>query len=266
MDWKRIKTIFILTFLLLDIFLVYQLSNEIKENEYKPLVSESDEEILKSLKYDTKIPKIDEKLTLISAKNISFSKESFTDMKDKLTIQETVGSSIHATLKNPYPITRSSDDIEDQLNSFLDEYVFYGYEYSLWDISKDDQTIVFNQYFSERPIFFDYSKIDTIPNGILELELNDKDQITGYKQTYLLISNQGDAQKIIPAEEALIKLFNYGYVKHDSVVEDIDLGYFSLISIENIQVFSPTWHIQISGLSYMVNAIDGTVTEYTEAE
>lgn len=269
MDWKRIKTIFILTFLLLDIFLVVQLKEEITDNhQFKPMVSESDVEILKDIKYDNgvKIPKVDEKFTFISAKNTDLSNENFADLKEKITVGETVGDSIHVKLNEPYPIsllTNSRDELATQLTSFLQEYVLYGKEYKSWSVSEDGQTIIFNQFYNNRPIFFDYSKI---PNGIVVLELNKKGEITGYKQTYLLISKQGNSQKIIPAEEALIKLFNYGYVTHDSVVEDIDLGYYSLISIENIQVFSPNWNIQVNGESYMVNAIDGTVTELKETE
>lgn len=271
MDWKRIKTIFILTFFLLDIFLLVQLKGEITESKYKPMVSESDEEILKDIKYDVKIPKYDEKFTLISAKNEGFSKEILLDKgkKNNITIEETVGSSIHVKLNEPFPVnlaTDNEDEMKLQLATFLQEYCPNGAEYRLWSISEDKQTIIMNQYYNNKPIFFDYSKINIIPNGIVELELNNNGEITGFNQTYLLISKQGNAQKIIPAEEAIIKLFNFGYILQDSVVENIELGYFSLISIENIQVFAPTWLIQISGKSYMVNAIDGTVTEYTETE
>jgi regulatory protein YycI of two-component signal transduction system YycFG len=244
-----------------------QLKDEQQENELKQMVSESMEEKLKDIEYEVEIPKIEGKFTLISAKNDNLPKADFSSLEEKLTIEKTAGNSTYLTLIEPYPIHFSNNkELKVQIDLFLKEYVLYGNEYRLWKISEDNQSIILHQTYNQRPIFFGYDKIQTTPNGVLEMRLNEDGEIFQYKQTYLLISKQGNEQKVLSVEEAMINLFRNGYANRDSVVNKMELGYYSLISIENTQVFSPTWHIQVNERSYMVNAVDGTITEYNETE
>ena len=76
MDWSRIKTIFILTFLVLDVYLVYQFMNTRNAAQYEIPKEASLEEKLKNddIQYSD-LPEVNEKERYISVRPKVFTTE-----------------------------------------------------------------------------------------------------------------------------------------------------------------------------------------------
>ena len=91
MDWSKIKTIFILTFLVLDIYLMYEFFKLKEASEFEPVAQASLEKQLKSaeITFESPLPKSNPKDRYLRAKPVEFEIENLEDLKDtKLEGQE----------------------------------------------------------------------------------------------------------------------------------------------------------------------------------
>src|SRR5437763_15821788 len=107
MDWSKIKTIFIITFLILDVYLLYQFLKIRDANKYEVITEASVEEKLKAdeIQY-VELPKAVIKDQYLSAKPKLFNKGDlaklkgqFAKVKDGTTIESTVEKPIQISSK-----------------------------------------------------------------------------------------------------------------------------------------------------------------------
>lgn len=259
MDWSRIKTIFIITFLLLDIFLAYEVIAKRSRNQLDVLTDTSIEEKLEAdeIKY-VDLPKEVVKDTYISAQSKTITDEELKQLKlskkqeitliNSVTIQSKVKEELYVPEKNK----------QFFFNQFLKEYVYNGEQYQYWKVDENEKSVYFFQKYKGKVIYYNNS-------AMVILKYDDENKVIGYEQTMLAhitdMEPTGGSQELIPAIKALEILYEKNEIPSKSKVTKVELGYFKLIPDEtDIQVITPTWHFVVNDESDLfVNAIEGQV-------
>jgi regulatory protein YycI of two-component signal transduction system YycFG len=254
MDWSKIKTIFILTFLALDIYLLYEFLKIRDLNKFESVPKTSFEEELAAEHIKVAVlPKNPIKEMYISAKSKKFTEDEIKKLKDQnVTItNETI---IQSVLRTPQKILEEFEQAE--LITFLNNRVLYGDKYIFWEKDKEQRTITYYQQYQNKTL---YNNI----NGKLVLYLNDKNEITSYKQTYIEeIEQLSEKQEILPAMDAIETLFDNGKLPANSNISKAELGYYTLVQLTSSQVLTPTWRFVVDGeKDLFVNAFEGQIIE-----
>ncbi|WLR50836.1 two-component system regulatory protein YycI [Bacillus tianshenii] len=262
MDWNKIKTIFILTFLILDLFLVFQFID--KRNASSQLSWIRETKIEEQLQAENiSYPDIPEET--VEEPFIRAEKKKFTRQElEKLTHQTITlihDGPIVSILDKPYPL--HENNVEDRLEEFLESYVYDGREYKVWKWNKETNKLLLFQTYNDRMIYYN-------ENGLLSIQLDEKNQIIGYEQAHLEniqeVDDEGNNQDILQGIRALESLYRKNYLTYGSNVSNIELGYYKVVPLSgDVQFFAPTWHIQINEeTNYFVNAIEGQIMELVE--
>ncbi|KRG07965.1 two-component system regulatory protein YycI [Lederbergia galactosidilytica] len=253
MDWGKIKAIFIIAFLILDIFLLTQL--QVKREQYEVTSDTTLEEKLKAdgIEYG-ELPKEIVEDHYLSANTMVFKKEMFKDLKDQ-HIQLDDGTMIHSQLKKPLLV----EDFEEfsDLDKFVKENVLNGEQYAFWSYDEDDYVITYYQQVEDKFIFMNQS-------AQLTFHLNIDGEITSYDQTMLdNIETISDKEEVLAPIRAIEALYHRGALSNSKV--EVDLGYYTLVNMEATQVLTPTWHVLVEKdgeqMDMLVNAYEGTVIQ-----
>ncbi|RHW40406.1 hypothetical protein D1B31_12735 [Neobacillus notoginsengisoli] len=259
MDWSRIKTIFIITFLILDVYLLYQFMVKHDANQFEVKKDATVEEQLKTdeITYN-EMPKTTIKDQYLSARIKEFTEEETEKLKGQTVtiVQKTILSS---TLEKPYQLDSNFEPVS--LSGFISEYVLNGSDYLYWDKDDKEKTITYFQQFQNK--FFYKNK-----NGMLVFHLNKNNQIVGYEQTYLEeIEKLSAKEEVIQPLKALGVLRQKGLLETKSTITKVELGYSTIVPLASSQVFAPTWRFVVNDKrSLFVNAFEGQVIDFTSEE
>lgn len=257
MQWGQIKTLFILCFLVLNIYLIYQFLE--KQNEADLRVKEApDASIETRLKNeDIKIGDLpDEEIreSFISVKQEKFTEENKKDIKS-LQNQESVvieDKLVLSKFEKPIKVPDNAKDTE--IATTVKQYVLDGNDYTFWDWNKELNVLILFQKKSGQPVFFNQS-------GLLLVYLNDKNEMSFYTQTRLSEPDgkNTDKKKLIKAIRAVETLFKSNKLQSGDKVTKANIGFFTRVPFDNgVQVFVPTWKITVNDeRNYFVNALEG---------
>src|SRR5690606_4155581 len=113
-DWNRIKSIFIIAFLILDLFLFSQLMTKTRQFEMKRDAS-VEENLKADIQYEN-LPKDVVSDHYMSANTKVFTDEELKKIDGKIEYQED-GATIHVILDKPIAVNEKQDFIE--LNDFV---------------------------------------------------------------------------------------------------------------------------------------------------
>ncbi|PEJ58663.1 transcriptional regulator [Bacillus sp. AFS002410] len=255
MDWSRIKTIFILTFLVLDIFLAIQFYQKRSSDQFDTMAESSIEEQLKEndITYVT-LPKNTLKESYISGNSKDFSKKVMADRKGQdIQIYKDV---LQSELKKPVPIAENNRTLF--LENFVKEYVWNGNSYHYCQTDQNTKTIYFCQTYKDRLIY-------NISSSVVILNYNDKNEIYGYKQKFLEnlkeMVDKKNVQEALPAIKAIENLYVKDELKPSDRITKIDFGYYTVIPLSTgVKFIAPAWHIVVNEhQDYFVNAIEGQI-------
>lgn len=258
MDWSKAKSIFIIVFLILDIFLYALYVNRHTEAlEVQVLGEKTIESKLKedNIKYGT-LPNI-EKSNYISASVKNFKKDKL-NIKNRKEVTIVGDTKLVVSLKKPVKVK----DIEDanSFNDFINSYVTDGTSYELWDIDKEHRKATFFQRVKEHMVYYNI-------NGVVTVYWNEKNEIFMYEQTMLEnIEEYKEVGTLLTPIQAFQALYAKGLLKPNSNITEVKLGYSTLIQLTKTQVFVPTWEVRIkkednTTEEYFVNAVEGKVID-----
>lgn len=258
-DWSRTKTIFIITFFVLDLFLGYQLYQKETDNQFE-YISESSVKIEDQLKDAgityVQLPEVPKKLSHVIGETYTFSKDKLAEVNSDeviLAVSED-NKSFYASFDEPITIIGTESEAKNVLSSytlFSDEYMFSKH------LSEKGKELVFIQTYDGRPI---YQKEDS-PNGQMIVQLDKDGHIKSFSQTYLKTSEEGKEQEILTAIKAINQLYNKNKLDNEDRITQIELGYYSLIE-GKVQVLAPTWFVEVNDKRhYYVNAINGLIDD-----
>ena len=259
MDWSKSKSIFIVVFLILNIFLYTQYVNVYTQGQkVEVLGGKTTEAQLKddNITYIT-LPNTVDNVSYLSGKMRNF-KENELPPNNLVDIDIIEDYIMRATFKNPISLSDSSN--ETIFKEFANTYVHEGDNYVLWEVNEEQQYALYFQKINDRTLYYNSS-------GYLKVYWDELDEIYAYEQTMLeKIEEYEQKDSTIPPIQVLQALYSRNLLKADSRIIDMNLGYSTLVQLTQTQVFAPTWEVRVrtaDGLTeeHFVNAFDGKVLE-----
>ncbi|RFU62485.1 two-component system regulatory protein YycI [Peribacillus glennii] len=261
MDWSKTKTIFIMVFLVLDIFLLYQFYEKKKTNQPDYLTETTAEEQMKQERIT--LPEFQNepvKESILMGNRKEFSKDDSKKFKNQeLSLDDK--TRLVANFKKTTTVSKDFDP--NELAGFLKENIYEGQSYKFWEFDQPSNRIIYYQSYGNKTFYNN-------TNAKLTLRLNEKREIVAYEQTYLEdIKPMNKKQEILPANKAIVQLYNKGSLPESTKItnEDVELGYYSLLkSSSSSYLLTPTWRIKVNGKDMYVKAFDGEVIELDTEE
>jgi regulatory protein YycI of two-component signal transduction system YycFG len=260
MDWSRIKTIFILTFLALDIYLLYEFFKLLDSNKYEFITETSFEEMLEAdhITY-VELPKVLKKDSYIIAKPKTFKNEELEKIKGvNFTIID--GTVLQGELEEPVKLGKNFQLAEVQ--AFVKSKILYGDKYQYFNQSEEGHIFTFYQQFEGKTFYKNMS-------GKLTLYINDDNEIFSFTQTMLEdIKRMSDTEEeVLPPIKAIETLYDNGLLQPNSRITKVELGYFTLVQLTSSQVLTPTWRFVVNdGENLFVNAFEGQIIQLDDTE
>lgn len=262
MQWGHIKTLFILSFLILNIYLIYQFIEKQQDADLGILFSQ-EATIEDQLAADNiKISALDMDMDIEEESYILTEQKVFNDTEirelESLANQQITiinGNFIISQLEEPLPI---SDNLSgEEISSLIKNQIAFPEEYVFWDWQKELNILIFFQRFGERTVYYNEHG-----PGLLLVYLNDKNEVTHYTQSLLdETETQGSPSKpIIKPIQAIEALYNSNDLNPNEEVTKVRMGYYSRLIEEGEQVFAPTWNVEVNNeRNYFINAIEGFI-------
>ncbi|MDC3425972.1 two-component system regulatory protein YycI [Aquibacillus sp. 3ASR75-11] len=262
MLWGQVKTLFILCFLILDLFLIQQFLEKKESQTDIGLLSDPkiEESLEDNVTFSDKISKESLQQTLketyISAERKSFSADEIAAILNKDKENQTITikdeQTIISTFQEPVPTNPTAS--EDELVKTVKSNVNFGDKYAFWDryeVEDGPDTLIFFQTYQDRLIYYN-------EGGTLLVHVNDNNEILGYAQTLLTeVEKTGETEELMEAYQAVTTLFNQNEIQYGDEITNVSIGYHTLID-NGEQIFAPTWRISVnSESSHFVNAFEG---------
>lgn len=261
MQWSHIKTLFILSFLVLNIYLLFQFISRQQEMDIPELDSSAmnleeelkAEDITISADANFEVPT----LSYISASQKVFKTSELKELNSKKDVEAELsldGTLLMAALTSPVevPEDAAEDVTGEMLSDLISPLVLNASDFSFGTWNKDLNIIVFFQQKDGNPIYLNQ-------HAMLTLYLNDKNEITHYTETMVGESEEQGSTALRPPMNAIESLNNNRYLRSGQDITQITYGYYSRIEKENqeTQVFAPTYKITVDGEEdYFVNAVE----------
>jgi len=259
MDWGRTKTIFIITFIILNLLLGYQIY--LKQKEYLQDIQSTNsiQELnsilkLQGIKLGSEIPKEIPELHFVQMKK--------TETKFNPSLVEKISSSgsdkeyyqIHEPIK--IEKNNNSQEISSKMKKVINNITEYTSD--PYEISGSSSYLTFHQQIQGYPYFGD----------TLTLQVTDE-YVIGYWQNYYEIVDQGPNRQVISAYSALRTVLDHQFIPRASKIMEMKLGYYKQAYPDDIQVFVPVWRLvyqrnQNIGKVY-INAMTGGVEKTVSA-
>ncbi|MFG6118693.1 two-component system regulatory protein YycI [Thalassobacillus sp. B23F22_16] len=267
MQWGQIKTLFILSFLILDLFLLQQFLGKQDENLEQIEESTPAEEqlALENIDY-SEIPEEQEDIAFINGSRAEFSEEDMAaiDSIEGISRPDFDNDNLLYVQFND-PISIEDDDSSEEIMDKVDDYIIYGDQYAYWGKNEEHDVLLFFQKNNNRTIYFNES-------GLLMFLVEDG-SITGYYQTILgNIESENEKTELVQPISAVYQLYDNGDIVSGDKITDMVVGYHSKTKTNKedptgIQVFAPTWKITVNNEEiYFVNATEGKVLDIEEDE
>lgn len=256
MDWSKIKTIFIVAFFILDIYLIYEYTQLKESQKADDIPEESISTILsrESITYEKELPKDNQKDQYLSAKSKSFSENEKKELEQGLlkgqhiSIRDSI--ILQSILEKPLELSDSFDP--DELENFIDTRILNGDQYTFWE--KKDRTITYYQQYKGKTLYRNLK-------GELTFILNEENKIVSYTQTFLEdIKEMDEKENIIQPLEVFLNLYTNSYIESGAEIKGIELGYYTQLDT-SAQLLSPTWKVRVNNKDFYVNALDGEVIQ-----
>ncbi|RFU67284.1 hypothetical protein D0469_15425 [Peribacillus saganii] len=258
MEWSKTKSIFIIVFLVLNIFLLFQYMEKRNSNKYEYIPETSLEEDLteNDITYG-KLPDNVKEEKYVTAKSKTFTKDDVQKLKGQgaAITGETLLVSI---LEKPFKI--DEDFKSEQLDKYIKDTVLFGEDYRFWAFDEEQNTIIYYQEYQKK-MFYNNA------NAELRLHVNSNREIESYEQTYLEnIETFNDPVEILPPLQAIEILFTNDDLKAKSDITKVELGYYTYVQTAS-HVLAPTWRIVVDNKKNLfVNAFEGQIIEMSPEE
>ncbi|MFA1714466.1 two-component system regulatory protein YycI [Peribacillus frigoritolerans] len=261
MDWNNTKSIFIMVFFVLNIFLLYQFLEKINDSQLESFTEPLTDELLKEdeISIETPLPKQKLKDQFLIAQSKTFEKKDIQYLKNqKAKIID--DNKLVGTFK--IPVGMKAEINAADLDIFLKEYILNGSEYHFWSFDEISQTITCYQV-ADKKMLYNNSK------GKVTLYLNKKGEIVSYEQMYLkVIEKFNKPKELVSALSAIGALYDNDDIKPKSKVTNVKLGFYNSLQTTSVShLLVPTWWVVIDDeTDLFVNAFDGEVIELNTEE
>lgn len=257
MNWSRTKSIFIVAFLILNVFLTWELIETNSANQLHLITEATIQERLdlNNVKIDIELPEEDLPGLHVIGRSTPLNDNVIAPLhnQDAMIIDE---RTIVSILDEPYDI--DPKQFQQDIHSFLSSYIFRGNEYQYGRYDTDARQFLLYQTFEDKTAY-------TYGDEPLVLQLDDNQRIIGYEQSYYTFEEvEGREREILSSLKAIEILLNEQLIRMNSTVSNVQFGYYSFFSLQHdVQIFAPMWRVVVEGETYLVNAIEGSVQQLT---
>lgn len=261
MDWNRTKTIFIIVFAILNVFL-YTLYVD-RHTEAQNVQVLNDPKTEERLAADNiqllDIPLNIKESPYVSGKVKVFTPEEVGELNDQTVTVSADGTILRSELDNPYALTDPTQP--ESFADFLKTYVINGDQFELWQVNEETREATFFQTVNNRTIYYNQS-------SYIKAYWNEDFEIVRYEQRmFTEIEEFNQKKDLIPPMTAINTLYSRGHLQPNSTVVSMELGYSTLVQLTETQVFAPTWSIHVKlndGQTeyFFVNAVEGRIIEF----
>lgn len=253
MDWGRAKTILILSFLCLNLFLGYQLWEEQKNQGIKGQISQL---------------QIDELQQRLKDAGIYFSEESISDAMPEMNNMKVLVKDLrdqnsdnslkeiswdNNQLKVTFLQTLILPEIEVERNALYQSHIAFFDQYQV-DLDRSTSgNPIYIQSINEYPVF----------TSQLELFI-DEHGWSGYEQRYYMPEEKGASRQVVSAYTTLAVLLENGLLSAGEEVHQVRLGYTIEQLDTDVQFLVPAWRVfHTNGIHY-INGFTGMVIGATK--
>ncbi|PWG00507.1 two-component system regulatory protein YycI [Levilactobacillus bambusae] len=262
MNFRRIEWIFLVGFIMIDIFLFVAFQHD-RTSQLTSQTSKSSNAnitVVREMKNDSiSLPK----LSTEEDDGYYISATADPDLRSELgTLQGQTArlddaKNIISTFKNNITVNRKSP--EKVLDTVVDNPVniLHGDEYQYSQQLSSTNTVVYVQQVTGGNVM---SRA-----GEIRFSLNDNGNVLGYSQGYLAnVKTLRERATIISQEKALSWLYQYNQIPNNAKVKWAKLGYTQYFTLKNASIYIPTWMVEIkmeSGSTTLkkVNAFTGAI-------
>ncbi|MCY8858364.1 two-component system regulatory protein YycI [Bacillus atrophaeus] len=263
MEWNKTKTIFIIAFLVLDIFLGYQFFEKRSSSEYDVIKNSSVQTDMNEdhITYGTLSDNAKEG-SRITANQKSFTKEEIESLKGQKPKMDMPSDKHKVTkLKMEFtsPIALSKDSVEDDAKALVSSEIQDGEEYKLWKVDKDKKQVIFFQTYQGKYIYQENDDASEMIGQVI-LHLNDKNEVVSYEQSTLETFKEIQKESLISELDAVESLYYQNLLKAHSTVKTVKFGYIAQYPLTSTQVLAPVWRITVE----YEKTVDGTKKKVQE--
>ena len=246
MDFKRVKLIFIITFLVLNLFLLHTYIERYNSARLAP--NEQVFNVLDQLaKNNVTLPKdVSADIAYIPNVSATVTPERFAN-RSRLANQEvsiTATGALQSTLSAPVALKLTNGVLVTEdfqtLSAFLadEKNVLYGQEYGYFTHLPNENQIIYTQYSNRTALADGTAQIVFQLNG---------SNVVGYTQTYVAdIATQGSAREdIVSRRDALKALYLENLIPNDAIVKRFELVYVRTVSVDTLSVYGQVWYLEM---------------------
>ena len=264
MDWNKTKSIFIIVFAILNVFLYSLYLDRYNESQNVVfLVESSNEEKLEADKISySDLPAQVESQPYVTGKMKSFVAADVPGSDSTGDVSN--DKSLAVRFNEPMPLGEKVST--EVLQEFVDKTVYKGDYYVLWRIDEKNRKAVFFQEISGQPLYYSNG-------GKLTVYWNDNAEVMNYEQTIFENVEESEQQKtLIPAIQAIHTLYQKRLLPTNTEIDSAEIGYSEYVTVsEETQMFLPTWRIKATledgtQQEFFVNAGKDGVIELKEKE
>lgn len=268
MNFEKVERIFIVAFLMLNIFLFVNYMN--RQNLQHSSNDTTQVDFIKEMKNSgievpEKLAGADKQRKIFSmqANSNRLLEENQKELREQAGSVDEEGVLYRSLLSNPMTLEGtpekgfSKGDIK-KLNEFILTNVFlFGEEYAYSHYEEESKQFIFYQMVEDLPVADGTSQI--------VMNVNDKGEVFSYEQTYAgPMTKQGKPLSKISALRAVEILFVNNQIPKNTKISMPKLTYRRSLHLEDLSMYTPVWIVQLTNESgdkdtLRVDAISGTV-------
>ncbi|MFX3617848.1 MAG: two-component system regulatory protein YycI [Sporolactobacillus sp.] len=266
MNWKKTKSIFIICFLLLNAFLIFELYMRQQDEEAQGITG-SGKGNQTNFQMDVQIPPTPDRVTFLRGQRIDFNQEKNTlalltssdrNAGQKIKIGNE-GMELSSVLKGSFSGSLKNTELQKSVLGL----VYQGQSYNYWHADRKAGTTDFTQLYNGHPVFI--SQRSNI--HMLQFTKNAQ-RITSYRQSYFRF-RQVNHVDIISAKMAISNLAENTNLLENGhpTIKVIELSYINLVGDAGSDplIFIPAWHIVVQTghhlQEFFVNAMSGNIQQ-----
>lgn len=261
MDWSKTKTIFIIVFSILNVFLYSLYLDRYTEAEKVEILGNESSSAEEKLKEDgisyNNLPDTVNPEPYINAQMKEFKENEIPGGDRRGSLQGE--NQLLVDFINPQPL--GVEVSGETLTKFVEENVYKGSDYVFWEIVDTENKAVFFQKVNDKTLYYS-------DNGQLTVYWNEKGEVTNFEQTLYENVELGEQPKeLIAPIQAIYTLYQRGILPANTTIDSAEIGYSVYVQVsEDARMFLPTWCISATledgtKEEYFINAVNNGVIE-----
>ncbi|GAA0369432.1 hypothetical protein GCM10008932_21380 [Alkalibacterium iburiense] len=264
MDFRKVENIFLITFLLLNIYLLISYLNrtDIQQASTAPgqvnLIREMEQ-------LGINLPNLTEEqpeVYYIQADSHQLLEENANQLENQAGSIDQEGTLYTSILSAPIELDGDLDEgftaeDFDTLDAFVNsDAILFGEEYAFLRFDRDQNRFIYAQEVQGMPIADGTSQIS--------LFYGSDGEIISYQQTYAGPTiTQGSPQAVLSNRRAVEILYENHEISSNSTVNQPVLTYHRTLYLEDLSMYGPVWYVPVSDASgervLRVDAFEGTI-------